>query len=322
MEEAAIKGLAIAKDFFLHWGKPFLEQEFPALTGRIAVGRFSGSDVLGADDAISRDHNWGPQFTLFLSENDFSRYGAQLSATMNQAAPTKWLDYWVDGAGDKNVHVESVPLWIEEAIGFAAAPQTDADWGVVVRHRSVGGTIEARESALYYLKHGALWLNNNAQFAEWRTALAYYPEHVWYARLAEECFRLWQYGEYNFVERVAKRGDPIAIRTCLGEFARGVMRITLLLQKDFTPYWKWLTYAFRKCDRASHYAPLLESLLGSAEPAQQATLVKHISHDIHQELVSMGIITQDEKWTKHYLLLVNAQSELMAKAPWMTPSWI
>ncbi|MCB0186741.1 MAG: hypothetical protein KDE31_20885, partial [Caldilineaceae bacterium] len=135
LQHNEIKGLAIAEDLFLHWGKPFLEQEFPELMGRIAVGRFSGSDVLGADDAISRDHNWGPQFTLFLSENDFSRYGAQLPATMNQAAPTKWLGCWVDGAGDKNVHVESVPLWIEEAIGFSAVPQVDADWGVIVRHR-------------------------------------------------------------------------------------------------------------------------------------------------------------------------------------------
>jgi len=317
MQPDEIKGLTIAKDFFLQWGKPLLEQEFPALTSRIAAGRFSGSDVLGADDAISRDHNWGPQFSLFLSAEDFHQVGAELSERMNRAAPAQWHGFRVAGAGDQNVLVESIPQWIRGAIGFSTIPQTDQAWGIIVRRREVGGAIEARESALYYLKHGALWLNNSVEFAEWRTALAYYPEQVWYARLAEECFRLWQYGEYNFVQRIAKRGDPLATQLCLGKFTEGVMRMCLLLRRDYTPYWKWLTYAFRKLDCAPHYAPLLESLLGSTEPEEQVKLVKRICHDLHQELLSMGVIQQGTEWTKHYLLLMNAQNELMAKAPWL-----
>ena len=190
-----MKGLEIAKDFFLNWGMPFLEEEFPQLTERIAAGRFAGSDVLGADDPLSRDHNWGPQFSLFLSENDFDRFGEQLSERMNNNAPSRWKGYWVEGAGDKHVLVENVPHWIQGKIGFVKLPQSDTDWNIIVRHRGVGGTVEARESALYYLKHGALWLNNNEEFALWRKVLEKYPESVWYARLTEECFRLWQYGQ-------------------------------------------------------------------------------------------------------------------------------
>lgn len=149
-----MKGLAIAEDFFLNWGLPFLEAEYPDLTQRVAAGRFGGSDVLGADDKISRDHNWGPQFTLFLPEEDFSTVGEALSERMNAAAPDQWKGYWVDGAGDKNVLVRSVPRWIEQAIGFAEPPQADADWSQIVKDRAVGGFVEARESSLYFLKHG------------------------------------------------------------------------------------------------------------------------------------------------------------------------
>lgn len=319
MQPNEMKGLEIAKDFFFNWGKPFLEQECPELTGQIAAGRFSGSDVLGADDELSQDHNWGPQFSLFLSAADFSRFGAELSERMNRAAPAKWNGYWVDGAGDQNVIVEPIPRLIQEQIGFVDFPRSDEDWGLIVRDRVVGGTVEARESALYYLRHGALWLNNNEEFAQWREALAYYPEQVWFARLAEECFRLWQYGEYNFVQRVAKRGDPLAIRMCLGEFAEGVMRMSLLLEKDYTPYWKWLAHAFRKLDRADHYAPLLESLLGSIDPAEQADIVTQICHDIHQELLSAGVITGQGvgEFSEYLLPLLNAHQELMAKVTWM-----
>lgn len=319
MQPDDIKGLTIAKDFFLQWGKPLLEQEFPALTGRIAAGRFSGSDVLGADDAISRDHNWGPQFSLFLSEEDFHQVGAQLAECMNHAAPTQWHGFRVDGAGDQNVLVECIPDWIREAIGFSAMPQTDQAWGIIVRKREVGGAIEARESALYYLKHGALWLNNNAEFAQWRSALAYYPEQVWYARLAEECFRLWQHGEYNFVQRVAKRGDPLATQLCLGKFAEGVMRLALLLQKDYTPYWKWLSYAFRKSDHADRYVSRLEALLGSTATEEQVRLVLQLSHNLHQELLATGVITGQGvgEFAQYLLPLLNDHIELMAKVTWM-----
>jgi hypothetical protein len=310
-----VKGLAIAKDFFLKWGLPFLEKEFPYLVGHMAAGRFSGSDVLGADDQISSDHNWGPQFSLFLSEEDYDNHAEALSERMNGSAPKRWQGYWFDGAGDKNVLVENVPYWIERQIGFTKPPQSDQEWGVIVRDRRVGGSVETRESALYYLKHGALWLDNNKEFAQWRKALEKYPEEVWFARLGEECFRLWQYGEYNFLQRIAKRGDPIAIAMCLGEFAEGVMHMMLLLQREYTPYWKWLTREFRGLERGAHYAPLLESLLRSTDAAEQSELVAQICHDVHQELLALGVVSGRGEYQT--MPLFNAHHELMAKATWM-----
>ncbi len=64
-------GLAVSRAFFFEWGLPKLSGEFPDLVDRVAVGRLHGSDVLKADDIISRDHNWGPQFSLFLTEIDY-----------------------------------------------------------------------------------------------------------------------------------------------------------------------------------------------------------------------------------------------------------
>ena len=74
-----MRGLTIARDFFVSWGHPFLKSHFPDLAGRIAAGRILGSDVLGGDDEISRDHDWGPQFDLFLSTDDYASHGERLS---------------------------------------------------------------------------------------------------------------------------------------------------------------------------------------------------------------------------------------------------
>lgn len=314
-----MKGLEIAKDYFLNWGLPFLEQEFPELTKRIAAGRFGGSDVIGADDEISRDHNWGPQFSLLLSEGDFHEVGVTLSTTMNQAAPKEWLGFHLDGAGDENVHVECAPDQIRQSIGFSNLPTRDSDWGVVVRDRRVGGFVEARESALYFLKHGAVWLDNNEEFSRWRSVLDYYPENVWYGRLADESFRVWQHGEYNFVQRIAKRGDPLAIALFLGQFTEGVIRLLLLLNKDYTPYRKWLAYAFRQLRDAESYTSSLEALHITTDISQKVELVQRISHDLHQKMVEMGVVSGNgvSEYAKCLLPLFNDYEELTQKASWM-----
>lgn len=62
--------------------------------------------MLGGDDEVSRDHDWGPQFDLFLTAGDFASQGEQLYQAMNSAAPNPWKGYRLAGAGNKSVRVE------------------------------------------------------------------------------------------------------------------------------------------------------------------------------------------------------------------------
>lgn len=305
-------GLEIAKQFYFDWGKNHLEAAFPSLSKRVAVGRIFGSDVIGADDEISRDHNWGPQFTLFLSAEDYSKHGEALSKSMNSAAPNPWNGFRLDGAGDKSVNVESIPKWIKTWLGFSELPSQDADWKIVVKDRIAGGTNKARESILYFLKHGAIWFDGSGEFSIWRKALTRYPQRVWHSRLAEEVFRVWQYGEYNFVQRVAKRKDPLIISVCLGEFIVGVMRLLLLLNRDYTPYWKWLAHEFRKLEEAPHYALSLENLIAASIIEEKVEIVLSICDQINHKMMSSGLITREND-IEDLLPLLNAHNELLAK---------
>jgi hypothetical protein len=308
-----MKGLEIAKKFYVSWGEPYLEYSFPNLAKRVAVGRIFGSDVIEADDEISKDHNWGPQFTVFLSAEDYAKYGANLSEVMNSEAPNPWREFRLAGAGDKSVIVESIPNWIETYIGFTRKPNRSEDWNIIVKDRMEGGTNKARESILYFLRHGIIWFDGSGEMSNWRKSLKYYPESIWYARLAEEIFRVWQHGEYNFVQRVAKRKDPLAMSVCIGEFIIGVMRTLLLLNHDFSPYWKWLSHEFRKLEEASKYVPLLEEILSDCSIEIQVELVLKISDQIHQKMLNSGIIT-GENDNEYLLPLFNAHNELQAKA--------
>lgn len=306
-----MKGLEIAKDFYTEWGKDYLEKSFPDLVKRVAIGRIFGSDVIGADDEISKDHKWGPQFTIFLSAADYAAHGEKVAQVMNAAAPNSWKGFRLAGGGDQSVEVESIPHWIETGLGFREKPSRNEDWNLIVKERIDGGINVARESILYFLRHGAIWYDGSGEMSRWREALYYYPEKIWYIRLAEELFRVWQHGEYNFVQRVAKRNDPLAKTICIGEFVHGVMNTLLLLKRDYTPYWKWIAHEFRKVDEAQRYVLLLEELTSASTVERQVDLVLKISGEIHQTMTKSGIITEESG--KYPLPLFHAHLELLAK---------
>lgn len=58
MSDGNLTGAGLARDFHADLVGPLLASAMPGL--RYAAGRLgSGSDVVGLDDAMSRDHDWG-----------------------------------------------------------------------------------------------------------------------------------------------------------------------------------------------------------------------------------------------------------------------
>jgi hypothetical protein len=64
-----LTGTELALGFFTGAVEPLLSRAVPGL--RYAAARLgSGSDVLGLDDAMSRDHDWGCRLTVLVDEDD------------------------------------------------------------------------------------------------------------------------------------------------------------------------------------------------------------------------------------------------------------
>jgi len=310
-DEIKEKGLSIARAFFFEWGLPELKREFPELSSRVVAARLAGSDVIGADDEISRDHGWGPQFWLYLpTDDEYHRFGQELSERLNAAAPNPWRGYRVAGAGERAVCVSSI-LTLMRGFGFRTRPQGARDW---VPADAQTPKALPNESLLYFLRHGAVFHDPEGELSAWRESLRAYPRDIWLRRLAEETFRVWHHGEYNFIQRIARRRDPIAIQVCLGEFTTGVMRLWLLLAGDFTPYWKWLAHEFRKSPEAAQVEPSLMRLAVTHDVEEQVELVQGICRIAHERLFLLGLVTgKGVSPVAEYLLpLLNDYEELVA----------
>ena len=66
-----MNGLELSERFYREYGEPMLSGQFPELLPHLAVGLFgSGSECMGFDDEVSRDHDFEPGFMLLLPGED------------------------------------------------------------------------------------------------------------------------------------------------------------------------------------------------------------------------------------------------------------
>src|SRR3712207_3332789 len=81
-----LPGMQLSERFYTEAVRPVLERRYPGLAHPGARLDF-GADVLGFDTPQSMDHGWGPKLTLFLSGDDFERYGAEISEVLGRELP-------------------------------------------------------------------------------------------------------------------------------------------------------------------------------------------------------------------------------------------
>lgn len=85
-----VSGLKLARAFWTQMGKPMIAAKYPQYAGRIAAGLVGhGSECYGFDDAYSQDHDFGPRFCLWLTDEDYAAIGEQLEADY-EALPRKF----------------------------------------------------------------------------------------------------------------------------------------------------------------------------------------------------------------------------------------
>ena len=74
-----MQGLELARAFYARC-RPLLEARVPDVMAQAAAGLVGeGSECLGCDDAISRDHDFGAAFCLWLPERVLAVEGPRLA---------------------------------------------------------------------------------------------------------------------------------------------------------------------------------------------------------------------------------------------------
>lgn len=256
-----IPGLTLCGDFYREAVRPILDDAFPGLPHTAAlIG--SGSEVLGFDDEMSTDHHWGPRVQLFVSPEDQPRVADAIHTALANRLPytfrgystnfsepdpddngVQHLDILESGPVNHRVSVTTIRGFVQDYLGYDIdQPLTAADW------------LTFPQQKLRTLTGGAVY-HDGVGLAEMRARFAWYPSDVWLYVLAAGWARIGQ--EEHLMGRAGYVGDELGSALMGSRLVRDVMRLALLMERQYAPYPKWFGTAFARLDCAAELTPHL-----------------------------------------------------------------
>jgi len=232
-----MKGLAVAEAFYREHGAPMLSLHFSTYYERIAAGFVGpGSECFGFDDEISRDHDWGPGFCLWLGTEDHQKIGSALQREYEKLPDTyRGFGPRIASPGEEGREgVGTTISFYKTYTGLDHPPQSIAEW------------LRIPEQSLAVCTNGKVFHDPLGQFTRWREHLkAYYPEDIRLKKIASRCVTIAQSGQYNF-ERSLKRNELFSVRYSELKFCSDVISLLFLLNRSYTPFYKWMHRAVKE----------------------------------------------------------------------------
>lgn len=224
-----MKGLELGRAFYRHC-RPLLMATVPDIMARAAVGLVGeGSECLGCDDAISRDHDFGPAFCIWLPRAELECVGLRLKEAMGRL-PQSFAGYPSRLVPERR-NGRVGPLAIEDFFYFfTGLEQPTPDWQDWLR---------IPEHHLASCTNGEVFEDNLGEFGRWREVfLAYYPRDVRLKKMAARCMVMAQAGQYN-LPRMLQRGDGVAAMLAVARFAEAALSLVFLCNHRYMPFYKW-----------------------------------------------------------------------------------
>src|SRR5262245_7450491 len=220
-------GIALARRYFEDLVTPLLKLHVPEM--RYAAARVGpGSDVLGLDDAMSRDHDWGLRLQLFVPDADQAR----VESALDQHLPTDFRGHPVrfgfstDPTERLRIDVASVSAFAEQQLGFDPRDATSVvDW------------LSLTGQAVLEVVSGAVFEDQTGELTGLRDALTWYPDDIWRYVVACDWQRLDQ--ELPLMGRAGARGDELGSQVIAARLVDIAIHLGFMLSRAWPPYSKW-----------------------------------------------------------------------------------
>lgn len=127
-------GLSISREFIESTLIPLLKKSLPSDFDRLAVAIVgTGSEILGMDDEISRDHHWGPRANVMYLRADADRLRDKLRTLFDEELPRSYGEYAVHAniGNLTGVCCGAVEDFFLRFLGIDQLPVHDLDWLVL-----------------------------------------------------------------------------------------------------------------------------------------------------------------------------------------------
>lgn len=297
-------GLKLCKDFYNEFGLPMIEKNFKNYIDKMAIGLVGhGSECFGFDDEISKDHDYGAGFCIWLTDDVYNEIGEQLQSEYDKLPTTyQGITRTVHEhcANEKRLGVFKISDFYKSIIGVDSVPSSDKIW------------LSIEESALAQATNGEVFIDNLGEFSKFRNNLInHYPKDILVNKISQKAHLVSQTGQYNLV-RTLKRNDLVTSRIILSEFISNTIDLIFLLNKTYTPFYKWKFKKLKELSRLSDIADDIEKLqLLSIDDTKVIDIIEDIVSKIIVELKNQGYIPHDKTDNFLDLYIGDILSELL-----------
>jgi Domain of unknown function (DUF4037) len=262
---SSVQGLELSRRFHAEVVGPWLARAYPGLPYAAALLGY-GSELLGFDDAMSQDHNWGPRLWLFLNDADFAAHADEIVAGFAATAPPEFLGAPIgffsrphppiNEAGRRGDVRHGLEVWrlafyLDGVLGGRPPPGANLDW------------LGLADQWLIELTAGAVFHDDDGALTALRQRLAQPPRDVQLYKLACQWRRIAE--EQAFVGRTGDRGDELGSRVIAARLVRDVMRMAFLIEGRYAPYPKWFGTGFARLPCAGALTPILSQVLSASD---------------------------------------------------------
>ena len=286
-----IPGLELSQRFHDDVVGPLISGHFsdlPYSAGRLGAG----SDVLGFDTPLSRDHDWGPRLTIFLEDSDLTSCGELLNDLFRRELPLEFLGYPTnykphdDGALgmfpiDKppirhHISVTTVSEFLIDYLDY------DPSGSLTLNH-----WLSFPEQRLRTIRSGLVFRDDLGKLSGIRGSLDYYPRELWLYLMAVAWRRIDQ--EEPFVGRTGDVGDELGSRLLAARQINNIIRLCFLMEGQYAPYSKWLGTAFSRLECASSLTPLFEQVWVADSWEQRQSALSSIYMELALQHNNLGL---------------------------------
>ncbi len=294
-----MKGLELAERYFFAVGAPMIQERFPEHQGRLAAGLVGmGSECFGFDDEISRDHDWGPAFCLWLTKADYEAIGTRVQVEFDNL-PKSFAGFgpreesaW--GRGRSGVF--EIGQFYKQFIGLDHPPKSLREWRFIP------------EANLATATNGRVFSDPLGDFTAFRERLrAFYPEDIRLKKLASRCMTIAQEGQYNYL-RCVRRREYVAAHWNEAKFISDLISLVFLLNREYRPFPKWMHRGMQKLpilgavlyDRLLQLVTLSEGAIGQTPYEKKAGLMEEMCQLAIQELRREGLSNSPSDFLLHH----------------------
>ncbi len=257
-ESKEINNIERCRAFYEKYGKNMILEKFPDYYEKIAVGVVGeGSDCFGFEDEISKDHDFGIGFCMWLTEDDFTAIGEQLQAAYEELVLSTVSKKTYDKTSveinkfiDSRRGVFSINNFYNGLLGTSLDFENEfnLDYKMV------------NELSLAVATNGQVFFDELGVFTKAREALLkYYPDNIWRGKIAQCVHDFSQYAQSNYPRMMARK-DYVTSILCISKAIETAMDLVYLLNRKYAPYYKWKKKGVKELEKLSGIGELLEEL--------------------------------------------------------------